>query len=386
MTQESAKILVVEDEIGSRLTLCGILEDAGYEVTGVEKGTEALEAIQNSEFDVIIVGIKLSDVGGMSILELAKDINPDVTVIIMTVYANVETAVNTVNEGAYTYFIKPVNMDEMKTAILNALRQQRLFRENKRLVDDLQRSNKLLFEANSQLRSATEAKSIFLANMSHELRTPLNAIIGFSDLLLGGIGGEINDKQKQCLEDILNSGKHLLTLINDILDLSKVEAGKMVIKPEILNLADVIRDAVATVKPLVNESRHELAVSIDEDFPQVYVDKNRLRQILLNLLSNAIKFTPDGGNLCLETSRNGCFCQISVIDNGIGIGKEYQKYIFESFTQVDIPGEKKQGTGLGLALTRQLVELHGGKIWVESEYGKGCRFSFTIPLAEKEAA
>jgi signal transduction histidine kinase len=383
MTQETA-VLVVEDDVGSRLTLCGILEDVGYKVTGVEKGAEALEAIQNGEFDVIIVDIKLSDVGGMSVLELAKETNPDVAVIIMTLYASIETAVTAVNEGAYTYFVKPFNMDEMKTAILNALRQQKLFRENKRLVDDLQLSNKLLFEANSQLRAATEAKSIFLANMSHELRTPLNAIIGFSDLLLGGIGGDINDKQKQCLEDILNSGKHLLTLINDILDLSKVEAGKMVIKQENLNLADVLRDAVATVKPLINKSKQELSVSIASDFPQVYGDKGRLRQILLNLLSNAIKFTPDGGKIRIETSKNGYLCQISVIDNGIGIKKEHQAYIFETFTQLDTPGEKKQGTGLGLALTRQLVEMLGGKIWVESEHGKGCQFIFTIPLAEKE--
>jgi signal transduction histidine kinase len=387
MMQEAAKILVVEDEVGSRLTLCGILEDAGYEVTGVEKGTEALEVIKDGNFNVIITDIKLPDVGGMSVLELAKEINPDVAVIIMTGYASIETAVNAVNEGAYAYFVKPVNMDEMKTAIVNALRQQRLSRENKRLVDDLQRSNKLLFEANSQLRAATEAKSAFLAHMSHELRTPLNAIIGFSDLLIGGIGGKINNKQRQCLEDILSSGKHLLSLINDILDLSKVEAGKIDIRPESLRLADVVDDAVTTVKTMIDESRHELAISIAEDLPPVYGDRNRLKQILLNLLSNAIKFTPDGGELYLETSRKGYFCQISMVDNGIGIRKEDQTCIFEPFTQLDTqPGERKQGTGLGLALTKQLVELLGGKIWVESEYGKGSRFSFTIPLAENGAA
>jgi signal transduction histidine kinase len=387
MMQEAAKILVVEDEVGSRLTLCGILEDAGYEVTGVEKGTEALEVIKDGNFNVILTDIKLPDVGGMSVLELAKEINPDVAVIIMTGYASIETAVNAVNEGAYAYFVKPINMDEMKTAIVNALRQQRLSRENKRLVDDLQRSNKLLFEANSQLRAATEAKSAFLAHMSHELRTPLNAIIGFSDLLIGGIGGEINNKQRQCLEDILSSGKHLLSLINDILDLSKVEAGKIDIKPESLRLADVVDDAVTTVKPMLDDSRHEMAISIAEDLPPVYGDRNRLKQILLNLLSNAIKFTPDGGKLHLEANRKGNFCQVSMVDNGIGIRNEDQTSIFEPFTQLDTqPGERKQGTGLGLALTKQLVELLGGKIWVESEYGKGSRFSFTIPLAAKGAA
>jgi len=387
MMQETAKILVVEDEVGSRLTLCGILEDAGYEVTGVEKGTEALEVIKDGNFNVIITDIKLPDVGGMSVLELAKEINPDVAVIIMTGYASLETAVNAVNEGAYAYFVKPVNMDEMKTAIVNALRQQRLSRENKRLVDDLQRSNKLLFEANSQLRAATEAKSAFLAHMSHELRTPLNAIIGFSDLLLGGVAGEINSQQNQCLEDILSSGKHLLSLINDILDLSKVEAGKIDIRPESLRLADVVDDAVTTVRTMLNDSRHELAITIAEDLPPVYGDRNRLKQILLNLLSNAIKFTPDGGKLYLETNRKGNVCQVSMVDNGIGIRQEDQTFIFEPFIQLDTqPGERKQGTGLGLALTRQLVELLGGKIWVESEYGKGSRFSFTIPLAEKGAA
>jgi len=387
MMQEAAKILVVEDDAGSRLTLCGILEDAGYEVTGVDKGTEALEVIKDGNFHVIITDIKLPDVGGMSVLELAKEINPDVAVVIMTGYASVETAVNAVNEGAYAYFVKPVNMDEMKTAIVNALRQQRLSRENKRLVDDLQRSNKLLFEANRQLRAATEAKSIFLAHMSHELRTPLNAVIGFSDLLIGGIAGKINNKQRQCLEDILSSGKHLLSLINDILDLSKVEAGKIDIRPESLRLADVVEDAVTTVKPMIDESKHELAISIAEDLPPVYGDRNRLKQILLNLLSNAIKFTPDGGKLSLETSREDDFCKVSMVDNGIGIRKEDQTCIFEPFTQLDTqPGERKQGTGLGLALTKQLVELLGGKIGVESEYGKGSQFSFTIPLAEKEAA
>ena len=385
--QEAAGILVVEDEAGSRLTLSGILEDAGYEVTGVEKGAEALEVIKDGNFNVIIADIKLPDVGGMSILELAKEINPDVAVIIMTGYASIETAVNAVNEGAYAYFVKPINMDEMKTTIVNALRQQRLSRQNKRLVDDLQRSNKLLFEANRQLRAATEAKSAFLAHMSHELRTPLNAINGFSDLLLGGVAGEINNQQRQCLEDILSSGKHLLSLINDILDLSKVEAGKMDIRPESLRLADVVDDAVTTVKPMLDDSRHELAISIAEDLPPVYGDRNRLKQILLNLLSNAIKFTPDGGRLYLETSGKGDFCRVSMVDNGIGIRKEDQTCIFEPFTQLDTqPGERKQGTGLGLALTKQLVELLGGKIWVESEYGKGSQFNFIIPLAEKEAA
>ena len=386
MMPETAGILVVDDETGTRLTLCGILEDAGYEVMSTGSGTEAQEMIRNNSFNIIITDIRLPDVGGMVILELAKEINPDVAVIMMTGYASIETAVNAVNEGAYAYFVKPVNVDEMKTAIVNALRQQRLARENKRLVDDLQQSNKLLFEANKQLREATEAKSVFLTHMSHELRTPLNAIIGFSDLLLDGVPGEINDEQRQCVNDILNSGKHLLNLINDVLDLSKVEAGRVEFKLESLNLADVVNDVVATVKPMLNENKHTLTINIVEDLSKVRADRRRLRQILLNLLSNAIKFTPSGGELRLEVGRKDGWCQVSLVDNGIGIKKEDQERIFEVFTQVDtLPDRKREGTGLGLALTEQLVKIGGGKIWVESEYGKGSCFTFAIPLAETES-
>lgn len=383
MMAEPAKILLVEDEVGSRLTLSGILEDAGYKVVEAEKGKDALELIKNQPFNVIITDIRLPDVGGMEILELAKETNPDVTVIMMTGYASVETAVNAVNEGAYAYFVKPVNMDELKTTIINALRQQQLARENKRLVDDLQRSNRLLFEANKQLREATEAKSTFLAHMSHELRTPLNAVIGFSDLLLEGGVGEVNEDQRQCLTDILNSGHHLLNLINDVLDLSKVEAGKLELRPEDLNLNDVVSDVVGTLKPLLDERKHILTVNLAADLPLVRADRGRLRQILLNLLGNAIKFTYPGGKLYLEAIRSGERCHISVIDNGIGIRREDQERIFEPFTQLDTLSDgKREGTGLGLALTKQLVELGEGRMWVESEPGRGSKFTFTIPFAD----
>lgn len=383
MTTDKASILIVEDEVGTRVTLSGVLEDAGHEVVGAGNGKEALEIITNRSFNVIITDIRLPDIGGMGILELAKEVNPDVAVIVMTGYASIETAVNAVNEGAYAYFVKPVNMDELKTAIINALRQQRLARENKRLVDDLQKSNKLFYEANRQLREATEAKSAFLAHMSHELRTPLNAVIGFSELLLDGIPGEINDQQRQCLNDILNSGQHLLELINDVLDLSKVEAGKMELKLEKLKLSNVVQNITATIKPMLDENKHKLSIYIEDGLPRVYVDRNRLREILLNLLSNAIKFTPDGGELCVEANANDAWCQVSVIDNGIGIREEDQERIFEAFTQADaLPGDTKKGTGLGLALTKQLVELGGGQIWVESEKGIGSRFTFTIPMAQ----
>ena len=382
MTPETASILVVEDEAGTRATLCAILEDAGNEVIGLEKGTEALEMIRKRSPNVIITDIRLPDVGGMEILELAKEINPEVAVIMMTGYASIETAVNAVNEGAYAYFVKPVSPDGIKTTIANALRQQRLSVENKRLVDDLQRSNKLLFEANEELRKATEAKSEFLAHMSHELRTPLNVIIGFSELMIDRVPGEINEEQRHCLNDILDSGKHLLNLISDVLDLSKIESGKMKLRLTNFALTKVIESLKNTIMPMLVSKKQSLDIKVDEEFPLVRADEAKVRQVLLNLLSNSNKFTGEGGKLKIEAVRDGDWCQVSVTDNGIGIKKEDQERVFEPFCQLDNPLTKeKSGTGLGLAVAKQIIERHGGRIWVESEYGRGSRLTFTLPLA-----
>jgi len=382
MMPETASILVVEDEAGTQAILCAILEDNGYEVIGLTSGTEASEMIRSRSFSVIITDIRLPGVGGMEILELAKEINPDVAVIMMTGYASIETAVNAVNEGAYAYFVKPVNPDEIKTTIANALKQQRLLLENKSLVENLQRSNRLLFEANEELKRATQAKSEFLANMSHELRTPLNVIIGFSELMIDKVPGEINNEQGQCLTDILTSGKHLLNLINEVLDLSKIESGKMELKTTNFALSRVIELLRNTMIPMLAPRKQSLDVEVEEGLPLVHADKAKVRQVLLNLLDNSTKFTPNGGKLKVEATRRDDWCQVSVIDNGIGISKEDQERIFEPFCQLDnsLP-EEKSGTGLGLTLAKQIIERHGGQIWVESEYGRGSRFTFTLPLA-----
>ena len=378
-----AAIIVVEDEKGARATLCGILEDAGYNVIGLERGTDAFEAIREGVFDVIITDIRLPDVGGMEILELAKEINPDAAVIVMTGYASVETAVDAVNQGAYAYFVKPVNPEEIKTAVANALRQQRLLRENKKLVENLQQSNKLLYEANEELKKATQAKSEFLAHMSHELRTPLNVIIGFSELLLDEIPGKINAAQKQNLGDILNGGKNLLNLINEILDISKIEAGRMELTFRNLSLSNLIDSLGNEMMPILAPRGQTLEIGVEEGLPLVRADRAKIRQVLLNLLSNAMKFTPDGGKLKVEAVRNGSRVQVSVSDNGIGINKEDQEKVFEEFCQLESPlSEDKSGTGLGLTIARQIIDRHGGRIWVESEYGKGSCFNFTLPVVK----
>lgn len=431
MIKTTATIIVVEDEAGTRATLSGILEDSGYKVIGLERGADVLETMRRNSFDVIITDIRLPDVSGLEILELAKEKNPDVAVIMMTGYASVETAVEAVNQGAYAYFIKPVNPDEIKTTIANALKQRRLSVENKKLVESLQHSSKLLFKANGKLQTeiterkrregelqekneqldaqneelqslsqelikqqqelivktgeleeVSRAKSDFLAHMSHDLRTPLNVIIGFSELMLDGVTGQLNGEQKQCLKDILGSGQHLLSLINDILDLSKIESGKMELKQRNITLRGIIDSLRSEIMPLLAKRKQSFEVDVEAGIPLVYADKAKIRQVLINLLSNSSKFTPDGGQLKIKVVTESNRCLVSAIDNGIGIRRENQEKIFEPFCQMDNPlGRKMGGTGLGLTIAKQIIERHGGQIWVESEYGKGSQFTFTLPLA-----
>jgi len=230
-----------------------------------------------------------------------------------------------------------------------------------------------------QLEVASQHKSEFLANMSHELRTPMNAILGFSEVLAEGMFGEINDKQAEYLRDILESGRHLLSLINDILDLSKIEAGRMELEPTDFDLPSAIDNALTLVRERAGRRGISLGRQIDGRVGMIRADERKVKQVVLNLLSNAIKFTPEGGRIDVRTTVNGDLVEVSVADTGVGIAPEDQDKVFEEFRQVGTADKKVEGTGLGLALSRKFVELHGGRIWVKSQIGEGSTFTFTIP-------
>ena len=248
-----------------------------------------------------------------------------------------------------------------------AIQNARLFRE--------------IEEKSKQIEAANRHKSEFLANMSHELRTPLNAIIGFSEVLGERLFGELNEKQAEYTDDILTSGRHLLSLINEILDLSKVEAGRMELEVATFDLPLAIENARTFVRERATKHGITLDVTVDERLGDFVGDERKIKQILLNLLSNAVKFTPEGGRIGINAKQTDGSVEISVSDTGIGIAPEDQATIFEEFRQVGGDyAHKKEGTGLGLTLAKKFVELHGGRIWVESEVGKGSRFIFTLPL------
>lgn len=247
---------------------------------------------------------------------------------------------------------------------------------------ELQQALAELSRKGRELEVASEHKSHFLANMSHELRTPLNAIIGFSQVLRQRLFGPINEKQEEYLDDILSSGNHLLDLINDVLDLSKVEAGQVELEIAPFSLREALERGVVMVREPATEHGVRLSLELAPDVDLIDGDERRLRQVIFNLLSNAVKFTPEGGSVVVTSAQVDGEVQVSVTDTGPGIAARDRERIFEEFQQTDVGVQQREGTGLGLALSKRLVELHGGRIWVESEPGHGSCFVFTLPIEE----
>ncbi|MCC7239078.1 MAG: ammonium transporter protein, partial [Candidatus Brocadia sp.] len=265
---------------------------------------------------------------------------------------------------------------------LDFIRITRLQDLNVLLEKRVEERTEALQTANIALEKANRLKSEFLATMSHELRTPLNAIIGFAEVLRDEIIGTLNTEQKECIGDIRSSGQHLLDMINSILDLSKIEAGKLELQYEKFSMEEAMKEIFHEVSESSQKKDISICNNIREDIPFLTADKRKFKQMMLNLLSNAVKFTPEHGRITINANLvDHHHVRIDVIDTGIGIKPEDLDKLFEVFSQVDSSHSRcYEGTGLGLALTKRLVELHGGKIWVKSEYGKGSTFSVTLPL------
>jgi signal transduction histidine kinase len=246
--------------------------------------------------------------------------------------------------------------------------------ENARLYEGLSTSNVRLMEA-------SRLKSQFLANMSHELRTPLNSIIGFSKVLLNRLDGDLTERQEAYVKSVHNSSRHLLELINGILDFSRIEAGKFEMRPEKINLHDIVEECIESSLPLVRDKRVKIEKDVPVDLPEVYADRTRVKQVLLNLLSNAIKFT-SVGRVLVQVRREPDSLHVSVADTGIGISTTDLTRLFEPFQRLDNPlAQQADGTGLGLAISKKFVELHRGRIWAESRESQGSTFHFTLPLS-----
>lgn len=372
------RLLMLEDSDDDAVLLLLELESGGFDVSyvRVESADQLRDALAKHTFDLAITDYAMPCFTGIEGLAIIREDGRDLPVIMASGTVGEEAAVAALKAGAEDFIVKG-RMARLLPAVERALRQAE------------QRAERIAAQAETQTAirqrihadATSKAKSDFLANVSHELRTPLNVIIGFSELLEHGDDGALNPRQAEHVGNILTSARHLLAVISDLLDVSKVEAGQMSLSLEPTSFAKVANALQVLLRPMVLQRQVELVLSIPPDLPLVPADPLRLRQVLYNLLSNALKFTEPSGTVRLTASVRDDRLVVAVSDTGIGIRKENLDRLFQEFEQID-PSERSkiEGSGLGLLLTRRLVELHGGTIHAESEWGKGSTFTVLLPL------
>jgi signal transduction histidine kinase len=387
----NASILIVDDQEANVCLLEEMLRGAGYiSVSTTRDPHQVCELHRQHNYSLILLDLLMPGLDGFQVMEGLKAIETESYLPVLVQTAQPEHKVRALKCGAKDFISKPFDVVEVLLRVHNLLEVRLLHRTAEQRAQQAQARSE-----HSEL--ANLAKSQFLANMSHELRTPLNAIIGFSELLADQTFGGMNERQLKYANNILVSGRHLLQLINDILDLAKVESGGTELTRETFDVAIAVSEVQTIVKTMAYKKNISLEFRPAPDVPSLFACEAKFKQVMYNLLSNAIKFTPNGGKVSVtadlqmatragSTSGEDCL-RVAVTDTGIGIEEKDQERIFNEFEQVDSSyGREQQGTGLGLALTKKLVELHGGRVWVESAgvEGGGSAFTFLIPIRKIE--
>jgi signal transduction histidine kinase len=372
----TARILVVDDEpdledlIQQRFR--HQIRDGSIGFLFARDGVEALTVLEaNQDVDLVVTDINMPRVDGLTLLRKLQETEGDISAIIVSAYGDMANIRTAMNRGAFDFLVKPLDFLDFETTIAKTIRHVEVLRESRRRQAE-----------NQRLESASQNKSHFIANMSHELRTPLNAIIGLTEMMVTNAARFGTERAQEPLRRIQTAGTHLLGLINQVLDLSKIEAGKLELNPQIVPLAPLIDQVIGTARHLAEQNRNRLVVEASDNLGSLTVDPMRLRQILLNLLSNACKFTKQGEvKLRARKLADGRdWIEFAVADTGIGMTAEQQAKLFEEFTQADAStAQRFGGTGLGLAITRKLARMMGGDVTVASEPGKGSVFTVRLP-------
>jgi signal transduction histidine kinase len=392
--------LAIDDDPDNRAFLTKAVSKQGFEVVTAPNSTQARRQLDGRRPALIFLDVQMPEESGLTLLPQMLRDYPDAVVVMMTAYGSEQVAAEALRGGADDYIAKPIDLQRLRELLERNLEKQRLRAERQSLVARLKDSNRYLMRQHAALRRADEEilqvnrqleqsnryKSEFLANMSHELRTPLNAVLGFSEILLDVTMNLTAGERTEFLRNIHSSGQHLLGLINDILDLAKIEAGKMELRPEEMPVAEALHEVTAILEPMARQQGLHLSTVGGADAGVIRADRSKFKQVLYNLLSNAIKFTPPPGRIMLTVKDSVEHLTVSVQDTGIGMKPEDLPKLFREFEQIDGSYTRRyQGTGLGLALSRRFVEMHGGRIWAESLYGKGSTFTFTIPHEARAA-
>lgn len=374
--ENAALILIVDDNQDNRDLLSRRLERRGYACRTASNGPDAIKMVHEMSPDLVLLDIMMPGMDGTEVLVILREqYNPIELPVLMVTSRNAdEDIVDAFAKGANDYIEKPSEFPVMLARIKHHL-------EHKRLDDELKQSHQELRRKNRMLDISNRHKINFLSSMSHELRTPLNAVLGYSEVLLEGMMGDLNEKQKEYCREIYDSGAYLLIIINDLLDLSKIEAGKLELEIQSTHLDALVAGVIGMMHEKAVRNDINLLIHVQPDLGAVQLDPLRIKQVLINLLSNAIKFTDPGKDVRLEVEVENENIVIKVTDHGCGIPEEDMERIFLPFEQAESPTQKKavEGTGLGLALVDKLAVLHGGKVEVASTPGTGSRFTVTLP-------
>ncbi len=393
-------LLAIDDDPDNRAFLTKAVSRQGFDAVTAPNATQARRQLDGRRPALIFLDVQMPEESGLSLLpQMLRDF-PESVVVMMTAYGSEQVAAEALRGGADDYIAKPIDLHRLRELLERNLEKQRLRAERQSLVARLKDSNRYLMrqhaalrradeeilQVNRQLEQSSRYKSEFLANMSHELRTPLNAIMGFSEILLDVTMNLTAGERTEFLRNIHSSGQHLLGLINDILDLAKIEAGKMDLHPEQMPVMEALQEVTAILDPMARQQGLQLRTVGAADASIIMADRSKFKQVLYNLLSNAVKFTPAPGTITLSVKDSPQQLTVSVEDTGIGMKPEDLPKLFREFEQIDGSYTRRyQGTGLGLALCRRFVEMHGGRIWAESQFGKGSIFTFTIPREPRTA-
>lgn len=373
-TKNPGKILVVDDEPHLLDLLVDVLSEDGYEVDGVATGTAALHAARQTLYPVALLDYELGDMTGLALAKELRRTNEEINIILMTAHATLDMAVKAIQADVYDYLIKPIDSNQLKRSLDNALEKNRLTLENKRLMESLQKTN-------AELVRMSEQKSRFLSIVSHDLRSPLTSIRGYAQLLL--LKESLPEDQiSKFLSVIISQSDHLAGLISDLMDIVSIEAGKLRVERVPFVITEILAGVEARMMPLAQPKKIKFQAVVDgSDFPPIPLDRKRIDQVLTNLIGNAFKHTPAEQKVTVTLSRKPDHFRIEIVDTGEGIPAEALPHIFEEFYQVDAHVSKKDGLGLGLTIAREIVHAHGGRIGAESEGpGKGATFWVTLPI------